>query len=335
MTYSILGGDQQTYGPYTKEDLRRLVREGRVNGDTLVIAEDSEEWRALKAYPELKDIVQAFGTDTWEKADPEPVRAAILAGSHEFPVKEIITAGWEAIKANYWNCFAATAVVMAATMGVSIVASFIPFVGGFAAVMLQGAVSGGAWIFFLKQIRKEKPVIEDAFRIFHPGAIHLAIAAVIISIVSTLVILIISLPFFFTFLVGFIEVIRSGSSNNNQDFSYLFSGMGLLGALGFILAIIAAIFITSLWIFAPPLILDKHLDFWQAMELSRKVVMRRWIQVVIFVLANGLIMVAGLLACCFGMLFAAPLVMASFAIAYDRNFGDGGTPLPKSEFPLL
>ena len=51
--YKIIGADGQAYGPVNTEQLRRWMTEGRAGAETLVQPEDSQEWRALKLFPEF------------------------------------------------------------------------------------------------------------------------------------------------------------------------------------------------------------------------------------------------------------------------------------------
>jgi len=60
----------------------------------------------------------------------------------------------------------------------------------------------------------------------------------------------------------------------------------VLGFLGFCFCIIPGIYLLVAWIFSVPLVADKRLEFWSAMELSRKVVTRVWFEVL------GLLIVA-------------------------------------------
>jgi hypothetical protein len=53
----------------------------------------------------------------------------------------------------------------------------------------------------------------------------------------------------------------------------------LLTSIGVILCFLPGIYLTIAWVFALPLIIDKRMNFWPAMELSRRVVTRRWFQV--------------------------------------------------------
>jgi TM2 domain-containing membrane protein YozV len=51
--FKIIGGDGQQYGPVSAEQIRRWIAEGRVRADTLVQLEGAQEWKPLKAYPDL------------------------------------------------------------------------------------------------------------------------------------------------------------------------------------------------------------------------------------------------------------------------------------------
>jgi GYF domain 2 len=53
----------------------------------------------------------------------------------------------------------------------------------------------------------------------------------------------------------------------------------LLTQIGFMFCIIPGIYLIVAWIFAIPLVADRRLEFWSAMELSRKVVTQRWFKV--------------------------------------------------------
>jgi TM2 domain-containing membrane protein YozV len=71
--YRIIGTDGQHYGPVSIDQLRRWLGEGRVNAQTLVQAEGSQEWKALSAVPELAGEL---------KAPPLPRIAGSTASSH-------------------------------------------------------------------------------------------------------------------------------------------------------------------------------------------------------------------------------------------------------------
>lgn len=75
------------------------------------------------------------------------------------------------------------------------------------------------------------------------------------------------------------------------------------------------------WVFTLMLIADTGLDFWPAMELSRKVVSRRWWKFLWFLIVLGAIELAGILLCLIGFFVAAPIALAALAYAYEDIFG--------------
>jgi hypothetical protein len=89
--------------------------------------------------------------------------------------------------------------------------------------------------------------------------------------------------------------------------------------------IIAAV-ITLFYSLTVPLVVAKKMQFWPAMEASRKVVAKRWFSLILLSLVLALINVAGLLACGIGLLLTSPLTACVVAAAYEHIFG-----LPSTE----
>jgi len=121
-----------------------------------------------------------------------------------------------------------------------------------------------------------------------------------------------------------IETAFVGFSNR---FLHLFLGSFvslLLTGLGFLCLILPGIYLWVAWTFTLPLIMDKRLDFWSAMEVSRKMVTRHWLKLLGFVLILVLLHVAGFLVFCLGILIAAPIATASLMYAYEDIFGPAG-----------
>jgi len=95
----------------------------------------------------------------------------------------------------------------------------------------------------------------------------------------------------------------------------------LLVFLGIIFCILPGIYLSVSWMFFTPLIiLDKRLDFWPAMELSRRVVTRHWWQVFGFALVCLLLLLCGLMVCVVGVFIAMPIVKAATVYAYEDIF---------------
>ncbi|MDB6016517.1 MAG: hypothetical protein JWR19_1006 [Pedosphaera sp.] len=58
----------------------------------------------------------------------------------------------------------------------------------------------------------------------------------------------------------------------------------LLSAIGFIFCVLPGIYLKVAWFFSIPLVADKRLEFWSAMELSRKITTRVWFKVFLLLL---------------------------------------------------
>ncbi len=97
--------------------------------------------------------------------------------------------------------------------------------------------------------------------------------------------------------------------------STLFVGLGL------VFCIIPGIVLMALYMFTAPFILEQNLDFWQAMEASRKLVNEHLFEFIIFVLIQGLILFIGFLLCIVGLFIAIPLCLAATAAAYRDLVG--------------
>ncbi len=98
---------------------------------------------------------------------------------------------------------------------------------------------------------------------------------------------------------------------------------GPLWVVGIIL-LIPAIYLGVAYSFSIPLIMDKQINFWPAMETSRKLLTKKWFPYFGFSIVLGLINLGGFLACCIGVIFTAPLTICAVAAAYENIVGLSG-----------
>src|SRR5206468_8443735 len=97
----------------------------------------------------------------------------------------------------------------------------------------------------------------------------------------------------------------------------------LLTSLGFVLCILPGIYLAVAYAFALPLVIDKKMDFWPAMEVSRRVVTRHWWSIFALLIVMILMVCVGALACLVGMVITVPIASASLMAAYEDLFGPG------------
>jgi len=98
--------------------------------------------------------------------------------------------------------------------------------------------------------------------------------------------------------------------------------MGVFGVLGLLFCLLPGIYLLVAWHFTLVLVIDKKLDFWPAMELSRKMVNKHWWGIFGFLIVCALINLGGLLVCCVGILVTAPIAYAASIYAYEDIFGN-------------
>ncbi len=95
----------------------------------------------------------------------------------------------------------------------------------------------------------------------------------------------------------------------------------ILVTIGLAFCILPGIYLVVAWVFAVPLVIDKRFEFWEAMELSRKVVTRHWWLVLGLLLVNLLVLLLGVAACVVGAFIAHPIAYGAIAYAYEDIFG--------------
>ena len=236
--------------------------------------------------------------------DPDAFLAAIRERDYSIDIGSCLSRGWELVKANFWISVGVVALVYVCL----IAGSFIPCVGGIVQLVIQGPLMGGLYWFFLKLIRKQEAIVSDAFAGFSIAFLQLFLVALVTSILTGL-----------CMLPGFAAVIAVSVMKVQVP-------VAVIVAL-FLVGIVPAIYLTVCWMFSMALVIDKRIEFWPAMELSRKVISLHWGSMFVLLLVCGVVTLAGVLALCVGVLVSAPVVMAAIAYAYEDIFGSG-TPGP-------
>ncbi len=97
--------------------------------------------------------------------------------------------------------------------------------------------------------------------------------------------------------------------------------MYLLIAIGFVLLIIPGIYLMVSYYLALPLLIEKDLGVWQALETSRKAVSKRWFAIFGLFLLLGLINFATVFTLFIGMIWTVPMSVIAFGILYRNIFG--------------
>ncbi len=91
--------------------------------------------------------------------------------------------------------------------------------------------------------------------------------------------------------------------------------------IGMMLLIIPGIYLTVGYLFASCLVVDRRLDFWPAMEMSRRTVTPLWFGFFTFMLILIVTNLAGALLLGLGLLASIPISFCALTVAYGDLFG--------------
>jgi hypothetical protein len=357
--YYALGNERQ--GPIDDAALDRLVATGVVKDDTLVWKAGMADWQPLgQARPRTTpaptpaippppaaitpapaasapDTQPRFGTPTpsvtptpgaggsagWNQAgagagagagaagwaqpgaaSPESadqLYARVIGEGRSFAIGDVLGQSWDMVKDNIGLAVGATLVVLICL----VVAGIIPCLGFIIGLVINPVMIGGLQNLLLKLHRREPAEFSDVFSTFSTSFLPLFLFGLVQMILSVVA----AIPGYAVIFFGTLLADRS-------------EGASLLVTLvGALLILPPAIYLAVSWVFAPLLIVDKRLDFWPAMELSRKVAANNFLGVFALLLVCGLIMIGGALALCVGLFVVTPIVFGAIAITYDELFG--------------
>lgn len=314
--YKILGADQREYGPVSAEQIADWVRQGRANANTLARAEGAENWAPLATFPEFAPLFVGapppIAVAQGLPPNPDEYAARILASDYDLDIGGCISAGWRLVFANFGLLFGGTLIfllIQAALNGLRAV----PFAGVLLMVVsliVSGPLRAGWSMLFLKPMRGEPTEVGELFRGFNERFWQFVLAYLIpVLIIGCAAIpggIIVGIAFIAFGLHGFTAVMPVAAI--------------AVITVGVIIAIIPAVYFGIVWQFAVPLTIDKGMEFWEAMGLSHTMVRRHFASVFALVILCALITVAGVLACCVGVLIAIPVAQAAKMYAYETIF---------------
>lgn len=349
--YKIIGADQKEYGPFTAAQIAQWIAENRANGQTRVQAEGSAEWRALSSFPEFAAALAggaapppAGAAAAVPSSGTAPTAEEILSrGDDLFRIGSCVSRGWELLKANFGAVFGGTLLFLIFLIFIGMLKVFfigmlkvfgnIPIVGWIVnavGLVVPGPLSGGLYRLYLKCVRNQDTGLGEIFSGLRSGFLQLVLAYIVPGLMVTLAALpglivcgaslaTIGLTIGLANLKQILSNAGPGSAQSLLDLSSPLSVMLLAG--GMLLAFVPAIYFSICWMFTLALVADRDMDFWQAMQLSRSVVKKHWGSAFCLSLVIFLINVAGVLACCIGLLVSIPIGFGTFLYAYEDIFG--------------
>ena len=215
-----------------------------------------------------------------------------INGNYDFNLSDVLSEGWEKTKG-----------VKRYIIG----AGILMYVAIFAAIMLMG---------FLMM----------------PSSTSTEPSPMLIlgQLVVQVVIMAISLPV----MAGIFIICMKQLKGHPVEFGDAFSAFGKTGKLlltsilmnimimiGFLLLIIPGIYLGIAYMMAIPLVVDRDMSPWDAMETSRKAVTKHWFKFFLFMLVMSLIMAISMIPLGLGLIWTVPMMAVGFAVMYRETFG--------------
>ena len=213
---------------------------------------------------------------------------------------ECIKGAWELIKDQYWLFVGLATVAM-------LIGSAVPF------GILLGPMMCGLHLTFFTRMRNEPFDLSLLFKGFDYFG-----QSLIATLLHVIPIVIIVVPAYLVFYVGFILSIAAQGDEPNP--AAMLGVMGMF-AIFWLVMIIIIVFVSIGFTFSYPLIVDRKLNAMDAIKWSFKAAMANFWRILVMTLLTGLLGFAGLLLCYVGAFLVFPIQYGAIAVAYEKVFG--------------
>lgn len=241
----------------------------------------------------------------------------LLAREYRIDIGECLSRAWRTFADNAGIILGVSLLmfVLYAAIGVPafLIGMFIPLFMNVVLAVVNGPIFGGYLWFQLRLARGEPAGVGDAFGGFTQRFVPLMLS----SLIQELLNLVCMAPIFIVAIIAGV----SGAFNRGQS-SEMAVGLLVMIILAVLVSIAAVAYVATLWTHSFLLVADKGYKFWPAMQLSRKLVQKRWWMTFLFHIVGGIIAGAGILACGVGMIVTSILYMLMRVWLYDDNFRD-------------
>lgn len=227
-----------------------------------------------------------------------------ITGDYEFSIGDTLSEAWSKVSGRKMSFFLAGLLYFVATIAISFVLQLVLGILGFGAVNLAGATPDNTGITALIAGALLAPLIISAL-------VYPMVGGIMMMGIKSAVDAPINPGMIFQQFGKIVPIFLC----------YLL--MTILIIIGYLLFVIPGIYLTIAYALAIPLIVEKDLGPWQALEASRKAITKRWFTVFFLFLLLGIIMVLAMIPLMIGFIWAAPLMAIVIGVMYRNMFGVG------------
>ncbi len=212
---------------------------------------------------------------------------------------------------------------------ISFVISMIPFIGWIGSLVIGPPLIVGWYLY----ARNQKKGFDKSFNNFFDGFkiqwMQQVLQSLITGVFVALAVGVIVVPFFLSMILELLPHVKElQQMTDPDDIREIVFGI-LTGKvlLGIFLSLLIGAMVSALYILAPMFIVFRGMGFWEAMEASRKVVTKNYIQFLLFMIVLMVIGIVGFLMCCVGLLAAIPICYLALYAAFEDIIGTGNEPI--------
>lgn len=294
--YFLIGTDGRHHGPLSRDDVHRWLGEGLASRYSRARRDAEAQWQALRDMPEFEEATRPpyVGggqppTDDAGDASGEPGVVQPRGGTKgRVDPLSCFRRSWYLLAAH----FAALAGWTLLSVVVMVGLSLLPGIGSVISLPVNYLLQAAIYALFFSRMRGLQSTPLEILQSVRTSAVPLVTAGLVQALIASPVFL----------------------SSRAQ------SKPALLALLAVLL--IPCCYLLVGYVFVLPLIVDRRLGVWRAMELSRTRVQRSWFSVFGLLLAAGLLITVSWVALGVGLVLTLPLCTGALAFAYEDLFGD-------------
>ena len=191
---------------------------------------------------------------------------------------------------------------------------------------LFAPLTPGPLLFLIRLIRNEPARMEDIIAGYTRNGIQCVLAFLVQNVVYHIFVflggLLIILATGWPFIKLLIDAAKAGTGSPPTGIPELGITFFAGNIIGLLIIVIPTTYLAISWAYSMVLIVDRKMNFWPAMELSRKTVTKHWFQIFFFLIAIGIISCLGVIVCGVGLFVTIPMAMTMLAASYVHIFDE-------------
>ena len=298
-------------GPLSESEWAALVHAGKIQPETLVWHEALDGWIPYgkvpvpePVSPEPPPLPEPEEPLEPEEETPTAYSERMLKREYTVEIGSCLNRAWRLLGSHFWMLVGSTLLMSA----IVIFSAQVEGLNFFMGMALQGVLFAGLYVVYLRLMRGRPAAVKHLaagfdVRVFR----HLSLKTLIAFMVTNA-----------CFIPMIVALKKAGVTVDNLSAKLISDPNSVLIVMLVAAAcLVPVIFFSFIWMFALPLIIDKKLPCWKAMELSRKKIMQHPFRVGLLTIVAG---IAGII----GFVFTIPVYIASTLYLYEDIFWEPG-----------